>query len=144
MTSQRWQPQVGLSQQLYPILEQYRKPEVLWAKLATGNYDCLGVRRNGKYVVGRPRLSAVVPEEPTPPPDAARDPHRIERLGPLQRNPRWESYATPDEAREAFGRMVAGDPVTPLQTSGVWRTRLVLEGRSVEERLVVRPLPRMV
>lgn len=144
MTSQRWQPQVRLGQQLYPVLEQCRKPEVLWAKLATGNYDWLGVRRNGTYVVGRPRLSAVVPDEPGPPPDDAQHPHRIEWLGPLQRIPRWEAHPTPDQAGDAFRRMVAGDPVTPLQTSGVWRTRLVLDGRSVEERLVVRPLPRMV
>ena len=143
MTSQRWHPQVGLGQQLYPVLEQCRKPEVLWAKLATGNYDWLGVRRNGKYVVGRPRLSAVLPEEPAPRPDDAQEPHRIECLGPLQGVPRWESYATPDEAREAFRRMVTGDPVTPLQSSGVWRVRLVQDGRSAEETLVVRPLPRM-
>lgn len=143
MTSQRWHPQVGLGQQLYPVLEQCRKPEVLWAKLATGNYDWLGVRRNGKYVVGRPRLSAVVPEDPGPSPDDAQHPHRTEWLGPVQRIPRWEAHSTPDEARDAFRRMVAGDPVTPLQTSGVWRARLVVDGRSAEERLVVRPLPRM-
>jgi hypothetical protein len=144
MADQRSYPQVEPGQQLYPVLEQCRKPEVLWAKLATGNYDWLGVRRNGTYVLGRPRLSAVVPEEPVPPPDDARHPHRVECLGPLQRTPRWEAHPTPEEAREAFRRMVAGDPVTPLQSSGVWRARLVLDGRSVEERLVVRPLPRVV
>ncbi len=88
--------QLALGQQLYAVLEQCRKPEVLWAKLATGNYDWLGVRRNGKYVLGRPRLSAVVPEEPGPPPDDTREPHRIEALGPLQRVPRWEAYPTPE------------------------------------------------
>jgi hypothetical protein len=31
-----------------------------------------------------------------------------------------------------------------LQSSGVWRARLVLDGRSVEERLVVRSFPRVV
>ena len=116
---------------------------MLRAELATGNHVWLGVRRNGRYVLGRPRMSAVPPEDPSSPPDDARAPHRIECLGPLQRAPRWESYATPDEARDAFGRIVQGDPVTPLQTSGVWRTRLALDGRSVEERLVVRPLPRI-
>ena len=143
MTSRRSHAQVELGQLVYPVLEQCRKPEALWAKLATGNYDWLGVRRNGKYVVGRPRLSAVLPEEPALPPDDAQAPHRIECLGPLQRTPRWEPYSAPDEARDAFRRMVQGDPITPLQTSGVWRVRLVLDGRSAEERLVVRPLPRM-
>ena len=143
MAPQRSHPEVEPGRQLYPVLVQCRKPEVLWAKLATGNYDWLGVRRNGKYVLGRPRLSAVVPEEPVPPPDDARHPHRVECLGPLQRTPRWEAHPTPEEARDAFRRVVAGDPGM-LQSSGVWRARLVLDGRSVEERLVVRSFPRVV
>jgi hypothetical protein len=142
--SDRSHAQVQLGQQLYAVLEQCRKPEVLWAKLATGHYDWLGVRRNGKYVLGRPRLSAVVPEDPGPPPDDATAPHRIESLGPLQRVPRWEAHRTPEEASETFRRLVEGDPVTPLRTSGVWRARLVLDGRAVEERFVVRPLPRLL
>jgi hypothetical protein len=108
-----------LGHQLYPILEQCRKPEVLWAKLATGNYDWLGVRRNGKYVLGRPRLSTVTPEEPAVPPDHAKDAHRVEFLSPLQRTPRWEACRTPEDAREAFHRKVAGDPVTPMRSSRV-------------------------
>jgi hypothetical protein len=135
---------VELGHQLYPVLEQCRKAEVLWAKLATGNYDWLGVRRNGKYVLGRPRLSTVIADEPGPPPDDAREPHRIESLAPLQRVPRWEAYGSAEEAAEVFRRLVRGDPVTPLRTSGVWRARLVLDGQSVEERLVVRPLPRLL
>ena len=142
--SHPFHPQVALGQQLYAVLEQCRKPEVLWAKLASGHYDWLGVRRNGKYVLGRPRLTGVVPEEPGPPPDDGRDPHRIEMLAPLQRAPRWESYPTHEEARDTFHRLVRGDPITPLRTTGVWRARLVLDGRSVEERLVVRPLPRLL
>jgi hypothetical protein len=137
-------PRIELGHQLYPILEQCRKPEVLWAKLASGNYDWLGVRRNGKPVVGRPRLSDIVPEDPAPPPDDAREPHRVERLAPLQRIPGWEAYATADDARDAFLRMVKGDPVTPLHSSGVWKVRLVLDGRSAEERFVVRRLPRLL
>ena len=43
---------IELGHQLYAVLEQCRKPEVLWAELATGHYDWLGVRRNGKYVPG--------------------------------------------------------------------------------------------
>ena len=144
MPPHRSHAHVELGQQLYPVLEQCRKPEVLWAKLATGNYDWLGMRRNGKYVLGRPRLSAVIPEDPGPPPDDGRDAHRIESLGPLQRVPRWEAYGTPDEAADTFRRLVKGDPITPLRSSGVWRVRLVLDGRLVEERLVVRPLPRLI
>ena len=142
--SERSHTHVQLGQQLYAILEQCREPEVLWAKLSTGHYDWLGVRRNGKYVLGRPRLSAVVPDDPGPPPDDATMPHRIEFLGPLQRVPQWEAHATPDAARDTFRRLLRFDPVTPLRTSGVWRVRLVLDGHAVEERYVVRPLPRLL
>ncbi len=144
MPPHRSHTNIALGQQVYAVLEQCRKPEVLWAKLATGHYDWLGVRRNGKYVLGRPRLSTVIPEDPGPTPDDARHPHRIESLAPLQRIPRWEAHETPEEARDAFRRLVGGDPVTPLRTSGVWRARLVLDGESVEERLVVRSLPRLL
>ncbi len=144
MPPDRSQPPIRLGHQLYPVLEQCRKPEILWAKLATGNYDWLGVRRNGKYVLGRPRLSTAIPDDPGPPPDDAREPHRIEALSPLQRAPKWEAYATAEEAREVFQRLASGDPITPLRTSGIWRARLVLDGRSVEERLVVRPLPQLL
>ena len=143
MPPDRSHADVELGHQLYPILEQCRKPEVLWAKLATGNYDWLGVRRNGKFVLGRPRLSPVIRPTVGLPPDDAREPHRIESLTPLQRIPRWEAFNTADEAAEAYRRLIKGDPITPLRTSGVWQTRLVLDGRSVEERLVVRSLPRL-
>jgi hypothetical protein len=134
---------IELGHQLYAVLEQCRKPEVLWAKLATGHYDWLGVRRNGKYVLGRPRLWAVVPEDPAPPPDPARDLHRVECLGPLQRIGRWEAFATPVQARDAHLRTVREDPGASPLTSGVWRVRLVLDGRPAGERYVVRSLPRL-
>jgi hypothetical protein len=37
MAPERSHEHARLGHQLYPILEQCRKPEVLWAKLATGN-----------------------------------------------------------------------------------------------------------
>ena len=95
MSPDRSHAHVQVGHQLYPILEQCRKPEALWAKLATGNYDWLGVRRNGKYVLGRPRLSPVMPEEPAVSPDDTKDAHRVEFLSPLQRTPRWEACQTP-------------------------------------------------
>ena len=78
--------------------------EVLWTKLATGNYDWLDVRRNGRHVLGRPRLSTVLPDEPAVPPDDGRDAHRVEVLSPLQRTPRWEAY----RARTRPGRRFTG------------------------------------
>lgn len=117
MAPERSHAHARLGHQLYPILEQCRKPEVLWAKLATGNG--LGIRRHGKYVPGRPRSSTVMPEEPAVAPDDATDAHRVEFLSPLQRTPRWEAHRSPEEAREAFQRMVDGDPITPLRSSEV-------------------------
>jgi hypothetical protein len=143
MAPQRSYAHSEVGQQLYAVLESIKKPEALWDKLATGNYDWLGVRRNGRYVIGRPRLSPVPPHDDTVP-DDQKDLHRIEFLGPLQRRPRWEAFATAGDAREAFHRVVAGDPVTPLQNSGVWKVRLVLDGEPVEDLLVVRALPRLI
>jgi hypothetical protein len=62
----------------------------------------------------------------------------------MDRKPRWEKYATADEARDAYDRLVTGDPITPVRNSGVWKVRLIIEGASVDELLVVRALPRMV
>jgi len=144
MGSQRSHQSSEVGQQLYAILETCKNPEALWAKLATGNYDWLGVRRNGRYVVGRPRLSPVAPDQDGPVPDLVTDRYRIECLGPLARTPRWESFPTADEAQEAYQRVVTGDPITPMRTSGVWRVRLVLDEERVDEVLVARALPRMV
>jgi hypothetical protein len=144
MTAQRSYENAEMGQQLYPLLESIKQPEALWAKLATGNYDWLGVRRNGRYVIGRPRLTPLRRDDGSPPPDDQQHPHRIESVGPLDKRPRWEGYPTVDEAREAYDRLVTGDPITPIRSSGVWKVRLVLDGGPVEELLVVRALPRMV
>jgi hypothetical protein len=86
-------------------------------KLATGNYDWLGVRRSGRFVLGRPRLSAIAEHGDGVLPDDA--PHRVETRGPLDRGAHREPYATPDEARAAYERIIAGGPVIPLRSSGV-------------------------
>jgi len=133
-----------VGQQLYAVLEAIKKPEALWAKLTTGNYDWLGLRRNGRYVVGRPRLTPVHGDDGDPAPDDQYQPHRLACLGPLQRRPRWEAYPTAEDAQDAFRQVVGRDPVTPLRNSGVWKVRLVPGDGTVEEILVVRALPRLV
>lgn len=143
MTTERSYEDVAVGQQLYAILESIKKPEVLWDRLATGNYDWLGVRRNGRYVIGRPRLSPFRSNDGDAP-DDRQHPHRVEHIGPLDRRPTWEAYETVDEARQAYERLVTGDPITPSRESGVRKLRLVLDSRQVEELLVVRALPRMV
>ncbi|SDY65742.1 Oxidoreductase family, C-terminal alpha/beta domain [Geodermatophilus africanus] len=74
-----------------------QEARALWAKLATGHHDWLAVRRNGKYVLGRPRSSTVMQEEPAASPDPRGDVHRIEFLSPLQRTPRWEACRSPED-----------------------------------------------
>jgi hypothetical protein len=68
---QRPRPRFELGRQLCPILEECRDLEVLGATLASGNHDGLGVWRSGRFVVGRPWLSDVVPDDPTVLPDDA-------------------------------------------------------------------------
>src|SRR3954469_24805579 len=91
MTVQRSYENAEVGQQLYAILEAVKKPDVLWDKLTTGHYDWLGVRRNGRYVLGRPRLTSVRREDDGPIPDDEQHPHWLEFLGPLQKRPRWEA-----------------------------------------------------
>jgi hypothetical protein len=144
MTTQRSYRHAEAGQQLYAIVETCRKPELLWAKLATGNYDWIGVRRSGRFVLGRPRLAAVGDHHDASAELDASAPHRVEIRGPLDRAAHLEPYPSAEEAREAYQRIIAGDPVTPLRSSGVWKIQLVLDGATAEERLVVRTLPRVV
>jgi hypothetical protein len=44
----------------------------------------------------------------------------------------------------AYERIIAGDPVTPLAARECGKIQLVLDDAPVEERLVVRTLPRVV
>ncbi|WP_214369835.1 hypothetical protein [Pseudonocardia sp. H11422] len=132
---------VVVGQQLYPVVESCRKPEVLWSKLASGNDDWLGVRRNGRFVLGRPRLA--VPARPAPDlvdPPGEGGHHRIEYCGPLDDTPRQEWYADPDEARDAFARIITGGPITPLRSSGIWKVPLFVADEKVDDVLVVRRL----
>lgn len=140
MTPHRSHDNTEAGQQLYPIIESVRKPQSLWDRLATGNYDWIGVRRNGRFVLGRPRLSAVVEHAEKAPETAV---HRVEVRGPLDRAASVEGHRTADDARAAYEQIIAGDPVTPLRSSGVWKVRLVVDEATVEERLVVRTLPRV-
>ena len=78
MTAQRTHQSPEFGQQLYAVLESVKKPEALWEKLATGNYDWLGVRRNGRYVIGRPRLSILRTDEPGAVSNKVQDRHRVE------------------------------------------------------------------
>jgi hypothetical protein len=104
------------------------------------------MRRDGRFVLGRPRLAGLhaqakpaIPDEAPVPGEAP--PHRVEYRGPLDPGYRWEPHRTPDEARAVFDCIVTGDPVTPLRSSGIWRVRLVIDDEPTEERLVVRTLP---
>ena len=143
MTSQRFHHNTEAGQQLYAIVETCRRPEALWAKLSSGHYDWLGVRRNGHYLVGRPRLAAMVEHGDEPDEVEPLDPHRVEIGGPLDRRVHHEGHPTPEQARAAYEGLIAGDPVTPLRSSGIWKIRLMVDDQSIEERLVVRTLPQV-
>jgi hypothetical protein len=144
MTSQRSYADARAGQQLYAVLTSCRRPQVLWDKLSTGHYDWLGVRANGRYVLGRPRLSTLAQG----PPALHRQPgadgsHRVEYRGPLDRSPHQEWLVTSEEAADAFRRVVADDPASPIASSGVWQVRLYVGGVLAAEELVVRRLPKL-
>jgi hypothetical protein len=86
MAPERSHAHARLGHQLYPILEQSRKPEVLRAKLATGNEaGCTATREV------RPGAAALVHRQAEGlaiSPDDAEVAHRVEVLSPQQRIPR--------------------------------------------------------
>src|SRR5919112_294864 len=59
MTRQRSYADARAGQQLYAVLTACKRPQTLWDKLSTGHYDWIGVRANGRYVLGRPRLASL-------------------------------------------------------------------------------------
>jgi hypothetical protein len=144
VTGQRRISDADAGQQLYAIVESVRTPQLLWDRLATGNYDWIGVRRSGRFVLGRPRLSPVSRQAEDPDATGGPTPHHVEIRGPLDTRPHHEPHPTAQEARDAYERMISGDPVTPLRSTGVWKVRLVVDGATAEERLVVRTLPRVI
>jgi hypothetical protein len=145
MTGQRSYVDARAGQQLYAVLSTCRRPQVLWDKLSTGHYDWIGVRANGRYVLGRPRLATLASGAPVVRRERGADgSHRVEYRGPLDRGPHQEWCATPDAARSAFDQVVADDPSSPIASSGVWQVRLYVGGLLEAEQLVVRRLPKLV
>jgi hypothetical protein len=131
-------------QQLYALISHCRRPQKLWKRLATGRYDWLGVRADGRFVLGQPRLAPVHPTAPhVSKAEGADGSHRVEYAGPLDKRPSEEWYGSAEEARAAFDRVISNESVAPFRTSGVWRVRLIAAGEPIAEELVVHRLPRM-
>lgn len=145
MTRQRSYADARAGQQLYAVLTACKRPQTLWDKLSTGRYDWIGVRANGRFVLGSPRLAGVCAEAPVvhraPGSDGA---HRVEYRGPLDRGPHEEWHVSADDARSGYERTVEDDPGSPIPGSGVWQVRLYVDGVLAAEELVVRRLPRLV
>ena len=68
-------------------------------------------------------------------------PHRQIR-GPLDAAAHREPYPTPEEAREAYERIIAA--IRSRRCAAQCEIQLLLDGAPVDERLVVRTLPRVV
>jgi hypothetical protein len=145
VSRQRTYADARAGQQLYAVLSVCKRPQALWDKLSTGHYDWIGVRANGRFVLGRPRLAALPVGAPVVHRAAGSDgAHRVEFRGPLDPAPHQEWHASPDGARSGYDRVLADDPGSPVPSSGVWQVRLYLGGVLVAEQLVVRRLPRLV
>jgi hypothetical protein len=144
MSRNRTHEALEAGQQLYPVISHCRRPQKLWKKLASGRYDWLGVRADGRFVLGQPRLAPIRSTAPeVSKADGADGSHRIEYAGPLDRQPSQRWYATEEEARGAFDRGRSPASASPFLTSGVWQLRLFVSGQPAAEELVVHRLPKM-
>ena len=145
MTTQHSYADARAGQQLYAVLTQCRRPQALWDKLATGRYDWLGVRSNGRYVLGQPRLTPLTSRDPVlhraPGADGQ---HRVEYRGPLDRGANQEWYVSQGDARDGYDRVLADDPGSAIPSSGVWLVRLYVRGVLAGEELLVRRLPKLL
>jgi hypothetical protein len=131
-------------QQLYALISHCRRPQKLWKMLASGRYDWLGVRADGRFVLGQPRLAPLRRTAPeVSKAEGADGSHRIEYAGPLDQQPSQRWYLTEEDARAAFDRARSEESASPFRTSGVWQVRLVVAGQPSAEELVVHRLPKM-
>jgi hypothetical protein len=145
MTRQRAYADARAGQQLYAVLTTCKRPQTLWDKLSTGLYDWIGVRSNGRFVLGRPRHASISVGEPVVHRAAGSDgAHRVEYRGPLDRGPHQEWHASADAARSGYDRTVDDDPGSPIPSSGIWQVRLYIDGVLAAEELVVRRLPKLL
>ena len=145
MTRQRSYADARAGQQLYAVLTACKRPQALWDKLSTGHYDWIGVRANGRYVLGRPRLASLSVGAPVVNRATGADgSHRVEYRGPLDRSPHQEWHVSADDARSGYDRVVADDPGSPIPSSGIWQVRLYVDGVLTAEELVVRRLPKLL
>jgi hypothetical protein len=63
--------------------------------LASGHYDWLGVRADGRFVLGRPWLAAIRERgRPSTPRDGTVDAHRVEYTHPLRTVPDQDWFVT--------------------------------------------------
>ena len=88
----------------YRYIEFCRKPETLWHKIESGDWDWLGVHKGGQFVVGRPKRSGGLGLRGAL--STGRGEHGVLVKSPLDPGPNASWFSTEQEAKEAFLRTV--------------------------------------
>jgi hypothetical protein len=89
---------------LYRYIEFCRKTETLWHKIESGDWDWLGVHKDGQFVLGRPKRSdgSVFRGALS----TGRGQHGVLVKSPLDPGPNASWFSTEQEAKEEFSRTV--------------------------------------
>jgi hypothetical protein len=120
---------------VYRYIEFCRKPETLWHKIESGDWDWLGVHRDGQFVLGRPKRSSGSSLRAALTVGSGQ--HGVFVQGPLDPGPMRSWFSTEQEAKEEFSREVArlhDESEGPV----LIRVRLVIGGYVEKEEFVVR------
>lgn len=125
----------------YRKLEFCRNAETLWRKVET-NWDLLGVKPDGQFVVGYPRRSEGFTMRAAPTvvkAGAVEGQHGTRIYMPREPGPAKEWFATPEQARAAYEATIEHE--RKLDAPGIVRVELILNGSPVAEDLIVRRMP---
>jgi hypothetical protein len=125
----------------YRKLEFCRNAETLWRKVET-NWDLLGVKPDGQFVVGYPRRSEgfTMRAAPTVVKAGAKEgEHGVRLYMPREPGPSTDWYATPEQARAAYREAVEREQ--NLDAPGIVRVELVENSQPVARELITRRLP---
>jgi hypothetical protein len=121
----------------YQHIEFCRNEETLWHKIASGNWDWLGVHPERKFVLGRPARSVGSTYRAALTVGAPEGQHGVFVQAPLDSAPYRSWFKTQQEAKEEYARVIdsfSGDEKGP----GLLRVQLVERGRIVDEAFLVR------
>jgi hypothetical protein len=125
---------------MYQRLSFCRNEQTLWRKVET-DWDLLGVKPDGQFVVGSPRRDKHLMVEVPPimvKPGATEGEHGVRILMPRAPRPKCVWYVTPEQARAAYRKTVEREQ--NLGVSGIVQVEHIEDGQLVAREFITRRL----